>query len=226
VKLLCDACERLGEAASLRVASGQVLARCGRCGAEGSLGALEGTEVEVELEEAPPPSAPAVPAPAPVVAPAPAAEDPYEVPAGRCPKCVAVRPAGAVHCAQCGLAYARFVPAEHRLRPGLDRAWRELLAKWEDPAAHDKLLARAQAEEALPQVARLYQIRLARSDVDAMAQRGREELLRRVTVSASAAVKPQGQPAPGGSRKLLWVGLAGAMGLLLLLLQVMAGRGE
>jgi len=233
VKLLCDACERLGEAASLRVASGQVLATCGRCGAEGSLGMVAGAEVDVEVAgevaaEAPPAAVTLpVAASAPATPPAPAGEDPYAVPAGRCPKCVAVRPAGAVYCAQCGLAYARFVPAEHALRPGLDRAFRELLKRWEDPAAHDKLLARAQAEEALPQVARLYQIRLARNEGDAMAARGREELLRRVTVFAAAAVKPAGQaPAAGGNRKVLWVGLAGALGLLLLLLQVMAGRDE
>lgn len=242
MKLLCDACERLGEAASLRVAAGQVLATCGRCGAEGSVGLLAAAAADVDVDvdvelagevaaELPPrvvslPVASPASATPPVTA-APAGEDPYAVPAGRCPKCVAVRPAGAVHCAQCGLAYARFVPAEHVLRPGLDRAFRELLKKWEDPAAHDKFLARAQAEEALPQVARLYQIQLARNDSDAMAARGREELLRRVTVSAAAAVKPAGQaPAAGGNRKLLWMGLAGALGLLLLLLQVMAGRGE
>ena len=240
MKLLCDACERLSEAASLRVASGQVLARCGRCGAEGSLGALDGElEISVEVPLAEPVApAPAAPAPlllvqraVPVSASAPAAaapaeeEDPYEVPAGRCPKCLAVRPAAAVNCAQCGLAYARFVPAEHRLRPGLDRAWRELVKRWEDPAAHDRLLARAQAEEALPQVARMYQIRLARNEADGMALRAREELVRRVTVSASASVKPQA-PAPArGNRKLLWMGLAGGLGLLLLLLQVMSGRG-
>jgi hypothetical protein len=247
VKLLCDACERLSEAASLRVASGQVFARCGRCGAEGSLGALDGeleVSVEVPLAEVvaavptpaamapttPPPRAEAAPLllvqrAAPGAAPAAAEEDPYEVPAGRCPKCVAVRPAAAVNCAQCGLAYARFVPADHRLRAGLDRAWRELLKRWEDPAAHDKLLARAQAEEALPQVARMYQIRLARNEADAMALRAREELLRRVTVSASAAVKPPGGAPAGRSRKRLWMGLAGGLGLLLLVLQLLSGRG-
>jgi hypothetical protein len=209
------------------VDAGQVLVRCGRCGAEGSLGLLA-ADVEVEVEVAAPAQVVRMPvAAAPHVPTAVVLEeDPYAVPAGRCPKCVSVRPAAAVHCAQCGLAYARFVLAEHKLRPGLDRAWRELLKRWEEPAAHDKLLARAQAEEALPQVARLYQIRLARNESDAMAARAREELLRRVTVSASAAVKPQGPAPAAGSRKLLWMGLAGAMGLLLLLLQVMAGRGE
>ena len=241
MKVLCAACERLSEAASLRVASGQVLASCGRCGAEGSLGMLAGAEVEVPLapvvasgEAQPVPVAAVLPLPVPApvsgqvhagASAAPAGEDPYEVPPGRCPKCVAVRPQAAVHCPQCGLAYARYVASEHRLRPGLDRAWRELLRRWEDPAAHDRLLARAQAEEALPQVARMYQLRLARNEADTLALRAREELLRRVTASASAAVTPQAAEPAGKGRRVLWVGLAGALGLLVLLLQLMAGRG-
>jgi hypothetical protein len=205
------------------------VATCGRCGAKGSLGVL----APIPLDALPPPPG-AAPVPvAPVVvplraaegapvaaAPAPAAplpeEDPYEVPAGRCPKCVAVRPEAAVNCAQCGLVFTNFVADEHRLKPGLDRAWRQLVQRWEDAALHDKLLQRAYTEQALPQVARLYQLRLARNEGDAMARRGREELLRRAMATATVAARPE-QKAPV-NRKALWLALVGGTVLMLALL--------
>ena len=267
MKLLCDACERLGEPSALRLEAGQVVATCGRCGASGSLGALApipldalppppaasagrtgagGATVPTTVAGVPPVSAgsavtgtgvapaaasAAIPV-APVVSwvpmqPAPQAtgpsatpafdEDPYAVPGGRCPKCVAARPEAATHCALCGLAYAKFVAAEHRLKPGLDRAWRQLMQKWDDPAQHDKLLLRAQTEEALPQVARLYQLRIARHEGDVMAQRGREELLRRAMATATVTARPAGQKSPA-NRKAIWLGLLVGTVLMLALL--------
>ncbi|MEN9797121.1 MAG: hypothetical protein RL653_817 [Pseudomonadota bacterium] len=243
MKLLCPACERLGEPSSLRLESGCVVATCGRCGAKGSLGVL----APIPLDALPPPPGAAVPAPAPVpvapvvaplravegspvslvkgpsaVSPAsPAApspeEDPYEVPAGRCPKCVAVRPEAAVNCAQCGLVFTNFAADEHRLKPGLDRAWRQLVQRWEDPALHDKLLQRAYTEQALPQVARLYQLRIARNEADTMARRGREELLRRAMATATVAARPDAQKPPV-NRKALWLTLIGGTVLMLALL--------
>jgi hypothetical protein len=240
VKLLCPACERLGEPTALRLESGCVVATCGRCGAKGSLGVL----APIPLDALPPPPRAAAPAAAPVpVAPVvtplravealpvstgkapPSAtaaspsseEDPYEVPEGRCPKCVAVRPEAAVNCAQCGLVFTNFVADEHRLKPGLDRAWRQLLQRWEDPALHDKLLQRAYTEQALPQVARLYQLRIARNEGDAMARRGREELLRRAMATATVAARPEAQKPPV-NRKALWLTLLGGTVLMLALL--------
>ena len=231
MKLLCPACERLGEPSSLRVEAGCVLATCGRCGASGSVGALSPLPLD---SLPPPPLAPVLSAPRvqalPVAAPQPAAlavdEDPYAVPAGRCPKCVAVRPEAALNCPHCGLTFTNFVADEHRLKPGLDRAWRLLLQKWEDPSMHDKLLQRAQAEEALPQVARLYQLRIARNDADAMARRGREELLKRAMATATVTARAEGTK-PAVNRRALWLGLLGGTVLLLVLLMALlaAGRG-
>lgn len=225
MKLLCPACERLGEPSVLQLESGCVVATCGRCGAKGSLGVL----APIPLDALPPPPAiPVAPVVKRVAAPpshpsteAPAApasdEDPYEVPAGRCPKCVAVRPEAAVNCAQCGLVFTNFVADEHRLKPGLDRAWRQLVQRWEDPALHDKLLQRAYSEQALPQVARLYQLRIARNEGDAMARRGREELLRRAMATATVAARPEAQKPPV-NRKALWLALLGGTVLMLALL--------
>lgn len=217
MKLLCPACERLGEPSFLGVEGGCVLATCGRCGASGSVGALSPIPPD---GLPPPPIAPLSSAQAMVD------EDPYAVPAGRCPKCVAARPEAALNCAQCGLTFTNFVALEHRLKPGLDRAWRLLLQKWEDPAMHDKLLQRAQAEEALPQVARLYQVRIARNDADAMARRGREELLKRAMATATVTARTEAARPPV-NRKTLWLTLLGGTVLLLVLLMglLAAGRG-
>jgi hypothetical protein len=80
-----------------------------------------------------------------------------------CPKCGTVDENAATrgHCARCGLRadlWARFdpTPAPH---PELDAAFAELGPHWEDPAAHDAFLRRANALGALDGAAARYRQR-------------------------------------------------------------------
>ncbi|WP_164017497.1 hypothetical protein [Pyxidicoccus trucidator] len=113
---------------------------------------------------------------------APSGEALFEPPPGYCPKCVAVRREGAESCAQCGLVYVNFVPDEHYPSSVLAEAWRALAARWDDWEAHDRLMTLAMGRGELAMLGRLYRLWLARAPEDAMAQRGRDEVVRRATL--------------------------------------------
>ena len=70
-------------------------------------------------------------------------EDPFAVPPGFCPKCIAVRKEGAEACAACGLVYSNFDPQEQRLSEELKSAWLSVLERWDDRDAHDRLVSLA-----------------------------------------------------------------------------------
>lgn len=116
--------------------------------------------------------------------------DPFAVPDGRCPKCVAPRPPTGDACPQCGLVYAQFDASNVAPDPWLAKAWIALLADWGNEAKHAELRARAQAEQDLASVGRLYRLRLAAVPEDPYAQRGRDEVLRMALVP-NAPLEPQ-----------------------------------
>lgn len=135
-------------------------------------------------------------------------------PPGFCPKCIGVRKEGAVVCPYCGLDYARFRPEESRPSGAVASTWLGVVELWESKGAHDKVLALSSERGELAALGRLYRIRLARNPEDAMAKRGREEVLR---LAAASSTLLSSAP-PDKRTKMRMAGL----GLLFLMLMVAA----
>src|SRR5215469_3111250 len=148
VKFLCPACERLTAFSGFRVDGDLLMLRCSRCGVESrsSAAAAEQDPIAIGLAQGAP-SAPASTlsceaaptAISPTEIPAPSA-DASSVPEGYCPKCIAVRPAQASACAQCGLVFANFKPEELEPSPPIAEQFQRLVSNWENIEEHDRLL--------------------------------------------------------------------------------------
>jgi hypothetical protein len=216
MRFLCDACERLAPPAAFRVELGVLVMTCARCGQESrarpeeAVAAAVARANEPEPEKALPPRSTTAPS-LKVVALRPsevqvreAAElarsgDPFAVPPGFCPKCIAVRKEGAEACAACGLVYSNFNPSEQELSEPLRAAWLSVLERWDDRDAHDRLLSLAVGRGELAMAGRLYRIRLAQAPDDLYAQRGRDEVVRLATASpvAFTPTPPHGASSKG-----------------------------
>ncbi|MCY1031993.1 hypothetical protein OV207_11040 [Corallococcus sp. BB11-1] len=150
--------------------------------------------------------------------------DPFQAPPGHCPKCVAPLREDEGACAQCGLVYANFIPEEHQPSEVLATQWHALLRTWSDWDAHDRLLTTAMGRGELAMVGRLYRLRLARTPDDALALRGRDEVVRRVTSVVPLAADG---PSPDLGRKVknivMGAVLLVALVLVLVLSQMMRG---
>lgn len=205
MKYLCAGCERLVEAGRFRSDGATLALTCPRCGAE-TPHHQAAADVAPEVPPATAPAAAPPPAPPPGLASSPRLvalrpvpppspeEDPFAVPEGHCPKCVAPRREGALSCTQCGLVFANALDAEHHPSPEMLAAVRDLATRWEDPAAHERLVAAALARGELALAGRLYRIRLARQPQDAFAQRGRDEVLRLASTAGALAVPAKEEP--------------------------------
>jgi hypothetical protein len=224
VKFLCPACERLTAFSGFRTDGDLLVLRCSRCGAESGSRAstAEGTAA---IAASPLPGVAAAPAPAlgrpadalsiPPAEPAANAE-PWSVPDGHCPKCVAPRPAQASSCAQCGLAFANFNLEALEPSPALAEQFQHLLSNWEDIDKHDRLIQAALVQGELATVGRLYRIRLARAPQDAYAARGRDEVLRLATAGSaglSTAESTQGPRGLGRWKYLVLSAIVAACGI-------------
>lgn len=146
------------------------------------------------------------------------APNPFAVPEGLCPKCLARRSANQPSCGQCGLIFAQADVAVLAAPSWLEDAWRSLLAVWGDEERHEKLRKEAVLRDELITLGRLYQLRLALLPEDPYAQRGREELL---ALAAAAALAPldTGGTSRGATLKTVFYGAVvlfalGAFGLL------------
>ena len=243
MKFLCPKCERLVDLRDFQPEGTTLVVTCPACG-HGAKATAQSTH-----PQAPVPLAPVVPAtvtgerPAlqltsypgtsnvvalrspgadAIAAAAEAAkEGPFEVPDGRCPKCVAPRQPKSPTCSQCGLAFAQFDPANVAVAPWLERAWVALLADWGNEAKHAEVRARAQAELDLASVGRLYRLRLAAHGEDPFALRGRDEVLRMALVPG-AKVEPASLVTQPIDPKWKYVVIAVALVLSLVVLGVMA----
>ncbi len=222
MKFLCEGCERLVSPGSFRVEQNTLVLTCARCQAETRgraeevAGAVlaEASRGESAAEPPPPPPRASVPS-LKVVTLRPSgeqvreaaelarSEDPFAVPEGFCPKCIAVRRDDAPACAACGLIFANFVPAEHRPSEPLRQAWLGVLSHWDDRDAHDNLLSLAMGRGELAQAGRLYRIRLAQAPDDLYAQRGRDEVVRLGLASASASLTPKARTGMGKRMQLV-----------------------
>ncbi|OJH42250.1 hypothetical protein BON30_03305 [Cystobacter ferrugineus] len=147
-------------------------------------------------------------------------EDAFMPPAGFCPKCIGTRKEGSVVCPFCGLDFARFRQDDFRPSPAVSSTWLGVLELWDSKSAHDKVLALASERGELPALGRLYRIRLARQPEDAMALRGREEVLR----LASAGSVFLATPPPDKGTKFRMAALGMFFFLLLILLVAMGIR--
>ncbi|WIG93360.1 hypothetical protein [Myxococcus sp. SDU36] len=244
MKFQCDACERLVPLETYRTEAGGLVVTCGRCGADSRVGPPATTAPRTEVRAAPAagsasvpsvpvPSVPVVPpseswsAAAPVTPalrvvrsePAPLTDDAlFEPPPGVCPKCVAPWLEEALSCPQCGLVYVNYQPEEQPLSDVLAEAWRTLAARWEDWDAHDRLMTLAVGRGELAMVGRLYRIRLAHVPDDAVARRGRDEVVRRATLVVPSSTDLVGTPDVSRRLKTLAVGVGFIVVLVLAVL--------
>jgi hypothetical protein len=202
MRYLCDACERLAPPAAFRVELGVLVMTCARCGQESRarpeealVAAVAQTSAEAATsQQTPSPRTSAAPA-LKVVALRPSeeqvreaaalarSEDPFAVPPGFCPKCIAARKEEALACASCGLVYANSDLAEQQISEPLSAAWLSVLERWDDRDTHDRLLSLAVGRGELAMAGRMYRIRLAQAPDDLYAQRGRDEVVRLATAS-------------------------------------------
>jgi len=131
--------------------------------------------------------------------------DPFEVPAGLCPKCLARRAEGPA-CPQCGVVFHAFQPDNLSPPEWLREAWRALLRDWGNDDAHEALRLRAQQEGALTLLGRLYRLRLAVEPTDPIAEKGRLDVLR--LASAPMSLRPRAdEVAASGKVKPVTIGL-------------------
>ncbi|MCP3059311.1 hypothetical protein LXT21_11055 [Myxococcus sp. K38C18041901] len=210
MKFQCEACERLIPLESYRLESGGLVVSCQRCGAENRARAAQPlaaspsvggdpfasprTAEEPVLEASGRVSAPALRVVRGAVATSPPLDDDalFAPPTGHCPKCVSARREVDTSCSQCGLVYANFVESEHQPSEALRDEWRRLAGEWGQWEAHDRLLTLAMGRGELATAGRLYRVRLARAPDDAVAQRAREEIVRRATLVVPTEVEGAG----------------------------------
>ncbi|MBL8921326.1 MAG: hypothetical protein JNJ54_20875 [Myxococcaceae bacterium] len=162
--------------------------------------------------------------------------DPFAVPEGFCPKCISRRDGQALAsasragaspsrqgeraqdaaCPICGLVFANVDVGQ--LSPPADLAamWKELLREWGDEGRHAAVRRLAMERNQLPDMARLYRLRLAAMPEDPIAQRGRDEVL----AAASAVVLlPRGPREPAKSPLVVKV-LVGGLALTVIVVAV------
>lgn len=191
MKFLCPKCERLVELRDFQVEGATLVLTCPACGNAAKvpnaaaaverpplqLASISGASNVVTLRSA---GTDAITAAADA-----ANRGAFEVPAGRCPKCVALRQPSAVSCFQCGLTFAQFDPTQVAVPPWLQQAWVSLLGDWGNETLHTELRQRAMNELELAAVGRLYRLRLASNPEDPFALRGRDEVLRMAVVPSA-----------------------------------------
>jgi hypothetical protein len=94
---------------------------------------------------------------------------------------------------------------------GEAEAWAEVLARWDDPAAHRAYVARFADLDGLGIAGRRYRAVLAERPGDARAAAMRDEIVKRATVQGLAQL-PRTAPTPPGRRIPGWAfALAGAL---------------
>lgn len=233
MKVLCPSCERLVDLERFSLEDATLIITCQRCG----------VATRIDAQPARPVAAPDAPRPQLLPRPprvalssegasnvlvlrsasheavqraAQAAQgDPFHVPDDRCPRCISPRTTGS-NCPKCGLAWDGFDPSTLAPPTWLAQEWLSLLTDWGNEARHVGLRERALGSEALAAVGRLYQLRLADSPDDPVANHGLAEVLR-VTAAVSLQPQPTAVGQAGTSRVLLFVALVVLAGLAALI---------
>ncbi len=226
VKILCPACEGMSRVQAFRVEGNRLFLTCARCGVESMVDVAESPTLSAPVAPFSPPRVPSpslAPSPVPsapaepprvvplrpvavgdavrLAADAARSPDPFAVPDDRCPKCVGPRPAAAHFCPHCGLAWANFRPEQVEFPDELRAAFLHAMAQWDEPSRHDAALALATRTGQLPALGRLYRLRLAAAPLDPVAQRGREEVLRRASAGSEVLrTLPRDEASPRAAR--------------------------
>lgn len=219
MKVVCEACGRVATVANARVAGGRAYIRCGACGHESALALTS-------EEPAPPKVVPLrrIDDAVNLAAEAARSDDPFAVPADRCPKCIGERAADALICPRCGLVYVNYVPEELAPSAELAAAFRSAMEKWDELARHDAALAIGMRTGELSALGRLYRIRQAAAPRDPVAQRGLDEVLRRASAGSEILQRqpPRGDSARWQKIAVLFVGVAVVVLMFVLLRQLMS----
>jgi hypothetical protein len=228
VKFLCPACERLLDLERFSLEGAALVVTCQRCGASSRATAATGG---AQARPSPPrhqgPPSPRValmssPHASNVVTlktvgseavqlAARAASQPLEVPAGLCPKCLGPRGEGAA-CPACGLSFEAYRPGSLDPPVWLKTGWVELLRDWGNDARHERLRAEASGRRTLPELGRLYRLRLASVPDDPWANAGCEEVQRLAQAAVAANLSAPRETPPG--RGSLWLKVLLGGGLL------------
>lgn len=144
--------------------------------------------------------------------------DPFEVPQGHCPKCLAPRGDEAPACRQCGVNFEYFQPEAVAPPAWLRDAWLALLRDWGNEKAHEDVRRRAQRDDALTPLGRLYRLRQVAEPSDPIAEKGRADVLR--LAAAPMTFRARDEAAGPGRAKAVVAGVVvlfcvGAVGLLI-----------
>lgn len=215
MKWLCPGCERLSDLTSFQVDGGVLTAKCVSCGATTSATADDASSPpapEPVRASAPPPAMISPPRPSLQLASAAGASNvvalrnptsdavnaardsadgnPFAIPEGVCPKCLSPRPASALACPACGVAFANFDANAIPIPEWLRTQWIALLQRWDETSAHEKLRTRALETSELAALGRLYRLRLAWKPDDPIAARGRDEVLRLALIPSTLPSTP------------------------------------
>lgn len=219
MKFLCSHCDGLSEIAKFHIEAETLIIPCSRCGKE-NRSTAHPSESAASLP--PPLTEPPLPSPKSETEHAISDEE-FIVPAGHCPKCLSRRASSAA-CPSCGLPAnadgASFEPGEW-----LRTEWVSLLRNWSDAAQHQSLRQQAFIKEELAGLGRLYRLKLAQFPNDAIAHRGREEVVNMAMVSTLAAEKTP-PPAQLTKKQLLVAGVVAASGIAFLMALVVKLFGD
>ncbi|MBL8915354.1 MAG: hypothetical protein JNM17_31915 [Archangium sp.] len=240
MKVLCPHCERLLELEQFRLDGSSLIVTCAKCGQETRVtpGAAAPV-VAMTPNPIPAPQVPEVRAPPrvslasvsgasnvvvlrtashdAVARAAAAAESPFAIPEGLCPKCVARKREGSVECPHCGVRFEIFEEAT-ALPPKLLRdEWVALLQDWGNDSKHQQLRRKAQQLDALATVGRLYRLRQANFPEDPFAAEALTDILRLAAVPMGI---PRSDELGADQRRKVITIAVGVMALFLLVILI------
>jgi hypothetical protein len=114
-----------------------------------------------------------------------------------CPKCGTERGAGSA-CVRCGLLSSHMdayrADREASVSPRLRETWQDALARWSDPASHDRVVAVAAELESFAWVATRYRELARTGDAIAAAQLARISRAAEVAMTIGAVARRTGTP--------------------------------
>jgi hypothetical protein len=138
-----------------------------------------------------------------------------------CPKCGEARRENAAACPRCGLSiahWASFSRPPINPSPVLAAAWAKLKTTWDDELAHKKLLDLAANLSELDTAAALYRAQLDERPDDPFARQG---LDRAAHLASVLGVQRGAIAPPGPPRVLKALAVVVAVGLVLIVLQIL-----
>lgn len=225
MKVLCPQCERLISLERFRLDGAALIITCTKCDAQTRVEAAQVLESAAVAAPAPLPSRPISAPPRVSLASMEGAsnvvmlrtagheavqkaalaadENPFAVPEGVCPKCIARRGETSA-CAHCGIHFENVDEAMLLPPKWLRDDWIELLRDWGNETKHGQLRRKAQQAEALAAVGRLYRLRQAFVPEDPVAETGRSEVLRMAAVAIS--FRPSSMDEGDQRKKVILIG--------------------